>query len=160
MSTGDLDLIITRHLKAPRALVWTAWTDPKHLAKWWCPKPWTADVVKLDLKPGGAFHTIMHGPDGEEFDSPGAFLDVVPQSRIVFTSALAEGWRPVSDGGLPMTAIITMADEEGGTLYEARVLHADRAGREAHEKMGFYEGWGACISQLDEVAQALGAKGA
>jgi len=152
----DLDLVITRRLRAPRSLVWAVWTDPAHLEKWWCPKPWTAEVTHFDLKAGGAFQTIMRGPEGEKFDSPGAFLDVVHQKRIVFTSALSEGWRPVADGGLPMTAIITMAnDEDGGTLYEARVLHADRAGRESHEKMGFFEGWGTCIDQLDALAQTL-----
>lgn len=155
-SSGDLDLVITRTLKAPRDLVWAAWSDPKHLEHWWCPEPWTAEVAQLDLKPGGAFQTIMRGPDGEKFDSPGAFLDVVRGERIVFTSALSEGWRPVADGGLPMTAIISMADDkDGGTLYEARVLHADEAGRKQHEEMGFYEGWGTCIDQLDAVALKL-----
>ena len=156
--TEDLDLIITRHLKAPRAMIWAAWSDPQHLEKWWCPKPWTAEVAEFDLKPGGAFRTIMRGPQGEEFDSPGAFLDVVPQERIVFTSALSKGWRPVTESGLPMTAIITMADKDGGTDYEARVLHADSKGRVSHEEMGFHEGWGTCISQLDDVAQALAAR--
>ena len=153
--TNDLDLVIERRLNAPRDLIWKAWSDPNELAKWWCPKPWQADVVEFDLKPGGAFHISMRGSDGEAFDNPGAFLDVQPKERIVFTSSLKAGWRPVLQDSFPMTAIITMQDDTGGTRYTARVLHADADGRKQHEEMGFFEGWGACIDQLESLAKEL-----
>ncbi|MCY1312575.1 hypothetical protein D9M70_630070 [compost metagenome] len=54
-----------------------------------------------------------------------------------------------------MTAVITMADEGDGTRYIARVMHPDEATRKQHEELGFYEGWGTCITQLDEFAQQL-----
>ena len=54
-----------------------------------------------------------------------------------------------------MTAIITIQDDTGGTRYTARVLHADAAGRKQHEEMGFFEGWGACIDQLESLAKEL-----
>ena len=148
---ADQDLIITRTIAAPRAAVWQAWSIPENLEKWWCPKPWTTEVRGFDLRPGGAFHTIMRGPNGEEHDNAGAFLHVVPREMVVFTSVLAEGWRPVVTF-LPMTAIITMEDEGSGTRYTARVLHKDEADRERHREMGFEEGWGKCIEQLGEFA--------
>ena len=150
-----LDLVITRLLKAPRALVWQAWTNPDHLKEWWCPKPWTTEVRAFDLRPGGAFYTFMRGPDGGESDNPGSFLEVVPQARITFTSALIGDWRPAPAPWMPFTAIITFADEAGGTRYTATVMHKDEAGRDQHEKMGFHEGWGTCIAQLDAYAQGL-----
>ncbi len=154
-SKQDLDLEISRVLKAPRDLVWKAWTDPNHLKAWWCPKPWTTEVLAFDLVPGGAFHTLMRGPNGETSDNPGVFLDVVPGARIVWTSALVAQWRPANNPWLPMTAYITMADEGDHTRYVATVLHKDKASRDQHEEMGFFEGWGTCITQLEAYAWSL-----
>lgn len=149
-----LDLEIVRVMRAPRALVWKAWSDPDHLKQWWCPKPWTTEVRAFELRTGGAFHTFMSGPDGGESDNPGVFLEVTPMSRIVWTSALGPGWRP-QESWLPMTAFISMEDDGSGTRYTARVLHRDEASRKQHEEMGFHEGWGTCLSQLEAYAAGL-----
>jgi uncharacterized protein YndB with AHSA1/START domain len=149
------DLIITRTLRAPRAALWRAWTEPALLKEWWCPKPWTTEVIALDVRPGGAFHTTMRGPDGGVSDNPGSFLEVVPQSRLVFTSLLTAGWRPHKPW-MSFTAIITMADEGAGSRYVAQVMHLDDATREQHLQMGFFEGWNTAINQLEEFAAQLG----
>lgn len=154
-SSDRLDLKITRHIKVPRALVWRAWADPRQLEKWWCPKPWTTEVRGFELRPGGAFDTVMRGPDGQESANPGAFLEVAPQERIIFTSVLSSGCRPVSKPMLPMTAIITMADKKDGTRYDAHVLHADEEGHALHKKFGFHDGWNTAIDQLAAVAAEL-----
>lgn len=148
------DLIITRTLRAPRQALWRAWSDPDLLKEWWCPKPWTTEVKAFDLRPGGAFHTLMRGPEGGVSDNPGCFLEVVPQSRIVMTSMLPADWRPATPW-LGMTAIITMEDDGAGCRYTARVMHPDEATRANHEKMGFFEGWGTVITQLEAFAQTL-----
>lgn len=153
--SSKLDLKISRSLDVPRDLVWRAWADPRQLERWWTPKPWTTEIRGFDLRPGGAFETIMRGPDGQESDNAGAFLDVVEQERIVFTSVLSAGWRPVPKPMLPMTAIITMADEANGTRYEALVLHADEEGHEMHKSFGFHDGWNTAIDQLAAVAATL-----
>ena len=156
MSVGsEYDLEISRVLRVPRALVWQAWSDPAHLKEWWCPKPWTTEVLAFDLRPGGAFHTFMRGPDGGTSDNPGAFLEVVPQSRLVWTSALLEHWRPAADPWMPMTAYINLSDEGEHTRYVATVLHKDKATRDQHEAMGFFDGWGTCITQLEQFAASL-----
>lgn len=150
------DLVISRVIDAPRALVWKAWADPALLKEWWCPKPWTTEVRGFDLRAGGVFHTFMRGPDGGTSDNPGLFVEVVPLSRIVFSSMLIEGWRPANAPWMPFTAIITLADEAHGTRYGATVLHPDRATRDRHEQMGFFDGWGTCIDQLEAFARTLG----
>ena len=156
MSVGsEYDLEISRVLRVPRELVWQAWSDPAHLKEWWCPKPWTTEVRAFDLRPGGAFHTFMRGPDGGTSDNPGAFLEVVPQSRLVWTSALLEHWRPAADPWMPMTAYINLSDEGEHTRYVATVLHKDKATRDQHEAMGFFDGWGTCITQLEQFAASL-----
>ncbi|NUJ78917.1 SRPBCC family protein [Methylocystis sp. FS] len=154
MGDQKLDLEISRFVAAPRARVWKAWTDPALLKEWWCPRPWKTEVRAFDFRPGGGFHTFMSGPDGGESDNPGCFLDVTPQERIVFTSMLVGGWRPASPW-LAFTAILTMADEGSGTRYVARVMHKDAAERRRHEELGFYDGWSACITQLEEVARNI-----
>ena len=149
-----LDLVITRVLNAPRAALWRAWSEPDQLKKWWCPTPWTTEVVDFDFQPGGAFHTLMRGPNDELSDNPGCFLAVESQSRIVFTSMLTAGWRPTATW-LRFTAIITFADYALGSCYTVNVLHPDEVTREEHEKLGFFEGWNIVISQLEEVACTL-----
>jgi uncharacterized protein YndB with AHSA1/START domain len=146
------DLAISRLLRTPRAALWRAWTDPAQLKQWWCPKPWTTEVLAFELRPGGAFHTFMRGPDGGTSDNPGCFIEIVREERIVFTSMLLGGWRPATPW-MPFTANITMADEDGGTRYTATVMHPDAATQKKHEEMGFHEGWNLCIDQLDAFAK-------
>jgi uncharacterized protein YndB with AHSA1/START domain len=149
----DHDLVISRLLKAPRAALWRAWTEPDRLKEWWCPKPWVTEVRAFDLRPGGAFHTFMSGPDGGSSDNPGCFLEIVPGERIAWTSILLGGWRPATPW-LPMSAVFSFADEAGGTRYTATAMHPDAATRDRHAQMGFHAGWNLCIDQLDAFALA------
>ncbi len=57
------EIIITRMFDAPRALVFKAWTDPRHVARWWGPKGVTNPVCELDVRPGGAIRIDMRGAD-------------------------------------------------------------------------------------------------
>lgn len=154
---SDLDLEIVRVLDAPRAKVWQAWSDPACLKQWWCPKPWVTEVKAFDFRPGGAFHTYMtapEGPSGGESDNPGLFLEIRPMERIVCTSMLVEGWRPAAPW-IAITSIFLMEDAGAGTRFTARCLHLDKAGRDRHAGMGFFEGWGIMIDQLEAAARAL-----
>ena len=164
MMTQTNDLVLERTLKAPRELVWQAWTDPKHLKQWFAPKPYRISEVEMDLRPGGIFRIRMVGPDG--FDTghgnAGCVLEVVDGEKLVWTSALGLQYRPAEMGegceSFPMTAVVTFADAgDGRTLYRAVALHRNAADRDMHEKMGFDEGWGKCAEQLEELAQALAA---
>ena len=157
------DLVVERTLDAPRELVWRAWSDPEHLKLWWAPRPYQTPECEMELRPGGKFYTRMTGPDGFDFQGTGCFLDVVEGERIVWTSALLPGFRPAAKievcGGFPFTAIVTLADAEGGrTFYRAVAMHRDDADRETHRQMGFVEGWGTCADQLGEVAAGLRAE--
>ena len=149
-------LEIERRMSASATRLWTCWSEEELLAKWWCPAPWTTEVRALEFRPGGAFAVTMRGPatTGGESAVDGCFLDLVPERRVVFTSALASGWRPV-EPWLAITAIIDLAPIGGGTLYRARCLHRNAADRDKHAEMGFAEGWGICLRQLDELATAL-----
>ncbi len=147
------ELQLSRVMDAPRALVWKAWSEPEHLKQWWAPKPWVTPLCEFDLRTGGTFRTVMRGPEGQEFDNSGVFLEIVPQKKIVFTDAYVNAWTPSAKPF--MTAIITMEDEGRKTKYAARVLHWSAADLEEHVKMGFHDGWGTCADQLAAVAAKL-----
>ena len=160
----ELDLVLERTLNATRELVWRAWTDPALLKQWFAPKPYLISELEMDLRPGGIFRIRMTGPDG--FDTghgnAGCVLEVIDGEKFVWTSALGPRYRPAEMGegceSFPMTAIITLADAEGGrTLYRAVALHKDKADRERHAAMGFEDGWGTCAAQLEELASNLSA---
>lgn len=149
---ADLDLTITRVIKAPRAAVWSAWTNPSSLEKWWIPEPSRCRVVDLDLRPGGSFVTQISENGGEFVPHVrGCFLAVDEFERIVFTDSLVAGWRPAVEPF--MTAVITMRDAPTGTEYSAHVMHRTRADRSLHEELGFYDGWGTVIEQLARLLE-------
>lgn len=149
------ELTLSRHIAAPRAIVWRCWTEPELIKQWFTPRPWTTPVVDIDLRPGGASYMLFRGPNGEEFPNRGIYLEVVPQQRLVFTDAYVEAWVPSAEPF--MTAIATFADEDGGTRYDARVRHWSREAMQRHEEMGFHEGWGKAADQLEDVAKRVAA---
>ncbi len=153
------DLHLHRVLKAPRALVWRCWTDPAHIPHWFAPKPVVTVVRAFDLRPGGAFGIEMF-MDGRSLGDaePGCFLEVVPEERLTWTSALGPDFRPVDPAGpapFLFTATLTFADHPEGTDYRVVARHKDRASADAHEAMGFSQGWGTVAEQLGAYAAAL-----
>lgn len=155
MQAEKSELTIARFIKAPPSVVWKAWSTPEHLEKWWIPAPIECKVIRLDLRPGGAFETRMREGSGDfQPHVDGCFLEIVPEARLVFTTVLTAGWQP-AEPWLALTAIITFEAQDGGTRYAARVLHKNAAESQKHEKMGFYDGWGTTIDQLATVAAQL-----
>ena len=156
MHDDRADLTISRFIKAPPARVWEAWTQREHFERWWIPEPIECQAIKLDLRPGGGFETRMRQPGGDfEPHVAGCFLDIVPEERLVFSTALTEGWRPGTPW-LALTAVITMAARDGGTLYAARVLHRTPEEARKHDDMGFHDGWGTALAQLARLVEARG----
>jgi uncharacterized protein YndB with AHSA1/START domain len=145
----DLDLRLDRVIRAPRKVIWEAWTDPAKLASWWLPAPTRCRVERLDVVPGGGFVTSM-SDDGVDyvphFDA--CFVAVDVGERIVFTNALDSRWRPAAPEPVAMTAEIMLGDHPVGTDYRVIVRHRDPAARARHETLGFFDGWGAVTDQL------------
>lgn len=150
------DLVLERVIDVPRELVWEAWTKPEHLLKWFVPRPWSLAACEVDLRPGGAFRTVMRSPEGQEMAGESCYLEIVPQRRLVWTSAMVGGYRPSADPGpFVFTAAILLEDADGGTRYTAIAMHQDEEHRGQHEAMGFYAGWGAALDQLVELMKAM-----
>lgn len=147
------ELVLERLLDAPRASIWRAWTDPEQVVKWFAPKPWSVARAELDVRPGGTSLIVMRSPEGQEFPGRGVYLEVVENERLVFTDAYVSAWVPSEKPFF--TGVITLADEGGKTRYIARALHWTVADCEAHERMGFHDGWGKCAEQLEALARTI-----
>ncbi|RIX49805.1 MAG: polyketide cyclase [Rhodocyclales bacterium GT-UBC] len=151
----NLDLAFSRHVALPAEALWAAWTQPDLLMPWFCPKPWQTVACEIDLQPGGIFRTVMRSPHGQEHVNSGCYLVVEPNRRLVWTNALAPGFRPLppnrdGDDFLFTGEIALMPIEAGLTRYEARVSHATLADCDKHAAMGFEKGWSVALDQLIE----------
>ena len=82
--TSDRELIITRLLNAPRELVWDVFTIPEHIKNWWGPNGFTNTIDKMDVKPGGEWEFVMHGPDGTDYKNKSIYKEIIRPERIVF----------------------------------------------------------------------------
>lgn len=83
--TSNREMIITRLLNAPRELVWKAWTQPEHVKHWWGPNGFTNTIHEMEVKPGGVWRFMMHGPDGMDFPNKIVFSEVLVNERLVYT---------------------------------------------------------------------------
>lgn len=151
---ADRELVLERILNAPREKLWRCWTEPALIVQWFTPPPFKTTKAVMDVRAGGASCITMQSPDGQEFPNPGLYLEVVPHEKLVFTDAFTAAWAPSEKPF--MTGILTFEDAgHGKTKYTARVRHWTTTDREAHEKMGFHQGWGIATNQLEALAQKI-----
>jgi len=88
-------MVATRVFDAPRALVFTAWTEPQHLAEWWGPDGFSISTHSFDFRPGGTWRFVMHGPDGRDYENRVTFDEIVPQDHIAYHHGGGEDVEPV-----------------------------------------------------------------
>jgi uncharacterized protein YndB with AHSA1/START domain len=148
------ELRIEKYIAASPETVWKVMTA--RTAEWWCPKPWTTEIIEQDWRAGGRSAMVMRGPNGEEAPSDGVFLEVTPNRRLVFTDAFTSGWVPHAAF---MVGIMEITPEGDGTRYHGIARHWDEAAMKKHEEMGFVDGWGAVADQLAELAESVSGKG-
>jgi uncharacterized protein YndB with AHSA1/START domain len=118
-------IIGTRVFDAPRELVWSVWTDPKHLAQWWGPNGFSTTTSAFDMRPGGVWRFVMHGPDGRDYENRITFDEIVKPERIVYHHGGGGDVEPVQ-----FTTTVTFEDLGGKTRLTMRGVFPSAAERE------------------------------
>lgn len=149
---GVSDLVVTRIYDAPREVVFSLWTDPKHLREWWGPRGFTNPVCEADARAGGAIRIHMRGPDGRTHRMTGIFDEVVPPERLVFTNIV-----PDETGQTLFQIRNTVLFENAGgktrlTLRATVLMQTDAA---APYLAGMNEGWSQTLDRLAERVTAV-----
>lgn len=80
---GENEIISSREFDFPRVRVFEAWTNPDQLACWWGPNGFTNTFHEFDLRPGGTWRFVMHGPDGVDYPNHNVFEEILPLERII-----------------------------------------------------------------------------
>ena len=139
-------LSINRIFDAPLQLVWEAWTKAEHIAQWWGPKGMKTEVVEHDFRVGGKWHYVMMMPDGNEFITEGIYSKIIDLKEI-FTSA---DFRPMTEG----VDMQTLFEANGSkTNFTLNVIHPTEEYCRQQEQMGFFQGWGSVMNELDSFLQ-------
>lgn len=145
---ADRELWITHIFDAPRALVYKAWADPKHLAHWSGPRGFTVPQSAMDFRPGGAYRSCLRSPEGVEHWVRGIYREIVEPERLVFTHA----WEnPVGTPGLETIVTLTLAElgrRTKMTFHQA--LFESVSSRDGHRS-----GWSSSIERLDAYLMAM-----
>ncbi len=149
------EIVITRVFKAPRALVWKAWTDPRMIEEWWGPEHFRTRVEQLELRVDGAWRYVMIGPDGKEYPSIGVIIELVPYERMVSSDDFGEEMKEDPKYDLPKGIVVTAEFEDLGTdtKLTLTILHASVEDRIKHERMGVVLGWNSSFNKLDMLLQ-------
>jgi len=124
-TTPDREIVTTRLLDAPRELVFKVWTDPKHLPHWYGPNGFRTTIEEMDVRPGGEWRLVMHGPDGRDYRNRIVFSEVVPPERLVYRHVPEPGTEPVTH-----QTIVTFVDRGGKTELTLRLVFASNEARD------------------------------
>ena len=146
-SVADRELVITRTFEAPARLLFEAYSKREHLLKWFGPKGWPLTKCEVDFRVGGRFRFAMTGPSGKE-NPPfgGEYLEIERDRKIVFTNGFE------FPGAEAMVITVTFDEARSGqTLVTVHTLFATVAMKNEHVNLGFAQGFGSALDQLEEL---------
>jgi uncharacterized protein YndB with AHSA1/START domain len=147
------EIVLAREFDAPRECVWRALTEPRHVAQWWGPRGFTSTIAEMDLRPGGAWRHVMHGPDGVDYPNHSVFQEVTPPERLVY----AHGGR--REGGPEATFVATWTLEAvapGRTKVTIRMVFPTVFARDqVVREYGAIEGGRQTLERLGEHLPAM-----
>ena len=139
--TADRKIVAIRVFDAPRELVWEDWTNQKHLAQWWGPNGFTNTIHEIEVKPGGVWRFIMHGPDGTDYKNEIVYVEVVKPELLVYDHV----------SGPKFHVTVTFTEERNKTRLTMQMLFESTAERDnTVEKFGAVEGLNQTLGRLQE----------
>jgi uncharacterized protein YndB with AHSA1/START domain len=150
---SDREVVVTRTFDAPARLVFAAWTQPELFTQWWVPKSMgmTLRSCELDVRTGGQYRLVFGDDPANTMAFFGRYLDVVPDSRIVWTNE--------ESGDDASVTTVTLEERDGKTLLVLTERYPSRAALDA-AGTGAQDAMLETFGQLDELLATLGATGA
>lgn len=154
-STADREIVITRLLDAPRELAFSAWTDPEKVVNWWGPNGFTTTIERMDVRPGGVWKYVMHGPDGVDYPNKTVYEEIVPPERLVYTHS---GGDPVpGERAVQFRSTVTFVQQGGQTKITLQMVFKTPDDRQyVVEKYGAIEGGVQHLARLNEFLLGSG----
>jgi uncharacterized protein YndB with AHSA1/START domain len=147
--TTDCDLVVTRVVNGPARLVYEAWTTPKLLLRWWIPKSIEMSFrsCEVDARVGGSYRFVFdHPASPQPMAFFGKYLEVVPNSRLVWTNEEAGGPGPVTT--------VTFEETGGKTRVVVHDRYPSKAALDEAIASGSTGGLSETFDQLDELLGA------
>jgi uncharacterized protein YndB with AHSA1/START domain len=128
-STADRELVITRLIKAPRTKVFDAWTDPVHVGLWWGPTGFTTTTFEHELKVGGRWRFMMHGPDGTDYSNRIVYTEIVRPERLAYDHG-----KDIDNDPDMFWSRVTFEEQGGKTMLTLKLTLSSAQVREQVEK--------------------------
>jgi uncharacterized protein YndB with AHSA1/START domain len=152
------ELVLTRTFDAPRSLVFKAWTDPQHLAKWWGPKGFTNPVCEADVRPGGAIRIVMRAPSDApaQFrgDHPmtGIFHEIDEPELLIFSTMVDD-----ADGNrvLEVLNTVTFTEHGGKTTLTLKARVVVATAQASAMLAGMEQGWTQSLERLGKLVAGV-----
>jgi uncharacterized protein YndB with AHSA1/START domain len=145
-STADREIVTTRTFDAPRELVFKMWTDPEHIVQWWGPNGFTTTTYSMDVRPGGVWRFVMHGPDGADYQNKITYLEIVKPERLVYRHGGDVDVEPVN-----FETTVTFEEQGGRTKLTMRGVFPSVAARDhVVKKYGAIEGGNQTLARLEQ----------
>ncbi|MEM9633484.1 MAG: SRPBCC domain-containing protein [Pseudomonadota bacterium] len=130
------ELVFSRVFAAPPATVFRAWTDPDQLVRWWGPRDFVLTIQEMDVRVGGIWEYVLHGPDGTDYPNRAVFEVVEPPTRLEFLNSGGH----VSDDHLTCRMVVTFEDKTVQTLVTLRMQFETQAGLDRARMRGAEQG--------------------
>lgn len=147
----DREIVLARVFDAPRALVFTMWTDPDHAMKWFGPKGFTCTLHEMDVRVGGRWRFDMKAPNGTVYPNRIEYLEIVPNQRIVFDHG-----DDIDDDPQRFRVTLTFDEQtDKKTVMTLRQLHPTKEQRDAKIAFGAVEYGYQTLEKLAEHLRAL-----
>ncbi|MEV0528765.1 SRPBCC family protein [Streptomyces sp. NPDC050439] len=152
---ADREIVISRSIDAPRELVFEAFTEERHLSRWWGPEGFTTTTRAFEFRVGGEWDFVMHGPDGTDYQEWITWTELTPPERI----ALLHG--ETRDDPNAFESVLTFEPDGTATRIEMRTLFPTKEARdEAAEKYHAIEAGQQTLSNLAAYVTSNVRKGA
>jgi uncharacterized protein YndB with AHSA1/START domain len=150
---SDREVKVTRSFKAPRALVYQAYTQPELVRRWLLGPPgWSMPVCEMDVRVGGKYQwRWRNDQDGSEFGFSGTFREVQPPSKLVHSEAYEPGTVGGSFPGNDALVTVTFTEEGGITTLTSLIDFGSKEARDGAIATGMTDGMEQSYQLLDRL---------